>query len=150
MRTKVARSGGDTHRREALQLRITLALAFTLSACAVSPNGGSNGGSGGGSYRVLTEEAIQGASEINVHDVIRRLRPQWLRPRGRTTLAGQGPDQPVVYVDGARYGNSLADLQRMDPSQVVRIEWVEPINATTRFGTGHSAGAIMVELGSAR
>ena len=79
-------------------------------------------------------------------DAIRRLRPQWLRTRGRTSLTGQSPDEPAVYVGGTRYG-ALRDLQRMEVAQVARISFIEPIEATTRFGTGHTGGAIMIDLG---
>ncbi len=142
MRTTVTRSvGGNTHRHVRLQLGI--ALAFVLTGCASSPNAGATTR---GSFNVLTEEEIQETTATNVHDVIFLLRPRWLRPRGRTTLAGQGPDEPAIYVGGALFG-AIGDLQRMDTIGVTRIEFIDPIDATTRFGTGHSAGAIMIDLG---
>lgn len=142
MRTTVTRSvGGNTHRHVRLQLGI--ALAFVLTGCAGSPNAGATTR---GSYNVLTAEELRETTATNVHDVIRALRPQWLRPRGRTSLASRGPDEPAIYVGGARYG-AIGDLQRMDPTAVTRIEFIDPLDATTRFGTGHSAGAIMIDLG---
>ena len=144
MRTTVTRSvGGKRDRHSKLHPGIMVALAFVLTGCASSPNAGSTTR---GSFNVLTAEALRGTTATNVHDVIQTLRPQWLRARGRTTLVGRGPDEPAVYVGGVRYG-PLGDLQRMDASQVSRIEFIEPLDATTLFGTGHSAGAIMIELG---
>jgi hypothetical protein len=144
MWTTVTRSTGrKTYRHVALHLGITVALAFVLTGCASSPNADATTR---GSLNVLTAEELQETTATNVHDVIRALRPQWLRPRGRTTLAGRGPDEPAIYVGGARYG-AIGDLQQMDPIGITRIEWIDPVNATTRFGTGHSAGAIMIDLG---
>jgi hypothetical protein len=98
------------------------------------------------SYNVLTAEDLQQTTENTVWDAIRRLRPQWLRTRGRTSLTGQSPDEPAVYVGGTRYG-ALRDLRQMQVFQVTRVRFIEPIEATTLFGTGHTGGAIMIDLG---
>jgi hypothetical protein len=53
--------------------------------------------------------------------------------------------EPVVYVQGVRYGE-LRDLQRMNLDEVREVEFIDAASATTRFGTGHSGGAIMVSI----
>ena len=120
------------------------AACIVLASCASS--GSSGGGDTSGPYNVLTASQLRDTSTQTVYGAIRRLRPQWLRARGRTSINAVGPDEPTVYVDGARYG-SLNDLGRMDVNQVTRAEFVDPIEATTRFGTNHTGGAILIFLG---
>ena len=126
-----------------LRVVLVIACAVLLVDCASS---GSRGAASGGSFDVLTAEQIQETSANNLWDAIRTLRPRWLRTRGRTSIIGQGPDEPVVYVSGTRYG-SLSALRQMNVNQVRRVEFVDPLDATTRFGTGHAGGAILVDLG---
>ena len=104
-----------------------IAACIVLASCA---SGGSGGNNSSGPYNVLTASQLRDTSTQSVYDAIRRLRPQWLRVRGRTSINAVGPDEPVVYVDGARYG-SLNDLGRMDVNQVTRAEFVDPLEATT-------------------
>jgi len=74
-------------------------------------------------------------------DAIRRLRPDWLRVRGATSTASGA--SIVVYVDGIRVGGTEA-LGSMSIEGVVELRRLSPTDATTRWGTGHSAGAIEV------
>ena len=125
-------------RMAGLRLGLAVALALTLAGCA------SGGGAGGAeadrtSYNVLTAEDLQQTTESTVWDAIRRLRPQWLRTRGRTSLTGQSPDEPTVYVGRARYGG-LRDLQQMQVSQVTSIRFIEPIEHLPTGATQAPAG----------
>jgi len=130
------------NRPTAFRLGATAA-CIVLASCA---SGGSGGNNSPGPYNVLTASQLRDTSTQSVYDAIRRLRPQWLRVRGRTSINAVGPDEPIVYVDGARYG-SLNDLGRMDVNQVTRAEFVDPLEATTRFGINHTGGAILIFLG---
>jgi hypothetical protein len=51
----------------------------------------------------------------------------------------------VVYVQGIRHG-PLTSLQQMNLDRVRRVEFIDGRDATTRFGTGHGGGVIMVDL----
>ena len=61
-------------------MKAVLAVAFCamLAACASSPDGSS----GSGDPYVVTQEQIAATGEINLFEVVQRLRPEWL-PSGR-------------------------------------------------------------------
>ncbi len=95
---------------------------------------------------VLTAEEIASVPATNIYDVVRRLRPQWLRQRSSGTPSDPVPVRPMVYVDGVPQGRVgvLRDYRR---EGVIRMEFLGPSDATNRFGTGHSGGAILVTTG---
>ncbi len=63
------------------------------------------------------------------------LRPQWLRARDGSTS---------VVVNGQR--SSRERLSLIPLGSVVRVTYMSPSDATTRFGTGFFNGAIVVTL----
>ena len=138
----------ETPARRTAFNRPTVFRMGATAACIVLASCASSGSvrDTSGPYNVLTASQLRDTSTQTVYDAIRRLRPQWLRARGRTSINAVGPDEPTVYVDGTRYG-SLNDLGRMDVNQVTRAEFVDPLEATTRFGTNHTGGAILIFLG---
>ena len=71
--------------------------------------------------------------EMNALQAIERLRRRWLQ-RG---------DQVQLYVDGARRSN-VRDLESMRSTEIEQMEYLSANDATTRYGTGHTGGAIMV------
>ena len=79
----------------------------------------------------------------DAHEVISRLRPQWLRSR---SVAGPNAQrsQILVYLDGMKLG-STAELRQINVSAVTRMEHLSGIEATRRFGSDHGAGAIVLE-----
>jgi hypothetical protein len=94
---------------------------------------------------VLTGDEVRRTGVGNLWDALRRLRPQWMRARGTASMVGQRAVEPVVYVAGLLHGD-LRTLQRMNTIQVRRVEFIDALDATTRFGTGHSGGVILVDL----
>lgn len=97
---------------------------------------------GNASLILGAEVATSGASDAL--QAIRILRPSMLR--GRT---GSGNDQSgtadmVVYVDGVRLGGPQ-QLVSVAAMNVKEIRWLSASDATTRFGTGHPFGAILVQ-----
>ena len=95
---------------------------------------------------VLTAEEIASVPATNIYDVVRRLRPQWLRQRSAPTVRDPQPTRPVVYVDGVPQG-SVGVLRDYRRENVIRMEFLGPSDATNRFGTGHSGGVILVTTG---
>ena len=76
---------------------------------------------------------------------IQRMRPQWLRAiRGVRSLGG-GSIFPKVLVDEIQY-REIDDLRRMSVSAIAEIRFIGAADATTRFGTGYTAGLILVSL----
>lgn len=116
-------------------------LVFGLAGCAVKPESGS-----ARSTDVLTAEELQEVPVTTAYDAVRRLRPTWLRVRSAPTTGNPVPERPVVYVDGMRSG-AVGILRNIRRENVVRIEYLDPSDATNRYGTGHTGGALLVTTG---
>ncbi len=93
---------------------------------------------------LITEQEIASRPTLTARQVIEQLRPQFLRVRGTTTL-GNAASQDViwVYLDGTRYG-TLEVLNNISANEVREIRYLNPSEATNRFGTGHVQGAILI------
>lgn len=118
--------------RVPLQLAL-LAAPLVLAACAAATQWG-------GSLRDpnrLTAIEIQAVSAHSALDAVRQLRAVWLRGRRSSSVA------PVVYVDNVRMGGP-AVLERIWIQNVSELWFMSGLDATTRYGTGHTGGAILV------
>ncbi|MBI4427738.1 MAG: Plug domain-containing protein [Ignavibacteriales bacterium] len=110
---------------------LVLLVSNLLWACA-----GSGGGSRMGGMRdVLTGEEITKENVTNAYDAVSRLRPHFLQTRGTS--------YPVIYLDNIRYGG-VTSLREIPVANIHQIEFINASDATTRFGTGHTGGVIMV------
>ena len=109
-----------------------LALAFGLAGCA-SAGGGSSRPAGSSMTRIVRAELAE-LPEMNALQAIERLRRRWLQ---------RGGDQVQLYVDGSRRSN-VRDLESMRSTEIEQMEYLSANDATTRYGTGHTGGAIMV------
>ena len=118
----------------------TLALAGSLwlAGCVV-PGEGARPSTGGG-MGDITREELDRDSYGDALRAIQRLRRTWLR-QGAIT-AYHSNNLPVVYVNGVRM--PFAELSGISDDYVERISLLSPIDATTRFGTDHASGAIMI------
>lgn len=81
---------------------------------------------------VLTREQLQATRADDALRAIRVSRPHWLRARG-----------VQVYLDAAKYGPASA-LESLQVSTIEEIRFLNGADATTRFGIGHGAGAILI------
>lgn len=121
---------------------MVLALHLAISACGSGPAPSA----GLGLRRtLLTAEEIATAKggAWTAYDVISRLRPEFLRSRGRSSLTTSDPATAVVYVDEIRFGE-LNSLKTITADQILLIEYINAADATTRFGTDHTGGAILI------
>ncbi len=75
--------------------------------------------------------------QLDLYTAVSRLRPQWLRPGTRGQL-------PEVIVDGTRRQGGADVLRSMRANEVGELEFMSAADATTRYGTGFTAGAILV------
>ncbi len=116
-------------------------LTLILSGC------GSTGGTGRlpSSREVLTAEEISRTSALTAYEAVQMLRPAFLRMQGpKAVLASpRSTVYPVVYLNGAYHGE-LETLKSMYVSDIRDIRYIDPNEATIRYGTGHVAGVIMV------
>ncbi|HEX2191492.1 MAG TPA: hypothetical protein VHG51_21450, partial [Longimicrobiaceae bacterium] len=108
--------------------------------------------------QVITLEQIQAANVGNVYEVVQSLHPEWLRVRGlqsgseATTIQG-GANQPTIvtpglptiiaYLDNSRLGGVEA-LRLIAAADAESVQFLNPSQATYRWGTGHHHGAIVV------
>ena len=111
------------------------ALMIGLAGCASGSGGSGSSGSSSGPNR-LTAADLVNQQELDLYDAIRQLRGRWLTSRGRGT--------PRVVVDGSPRQSGIDELRSLRVSDVQEIEFLSASNATTRFGTGYDAGAILV------
>jgi hypothetical protein len=95
---------------------------------------------------VLTAEQLANYQHLNAFDAIRQTRPQWLRnTRGQSSLRQSSSDRRGlrVYVDGVLLGGA-ADLRSLEVRAIHEARFLDSRQATTRFGTNHAEGAIVV------
>lgn len=79
-----------------------------------------------------------------LREAVVRARPMFL-----TRFGPRHDVRPVVYVDGIPAG-SLEVLREIPVVDVESVTFMNPIEATTRFGTDHQAGALLVATRGSR
>lgn len=94
---------------------------------------------------VLTHDELRATNDQYLYEVIQRLRPEWLRTHGSTSIASglAGPDPVRVYVGVVRMGGPEV-LTRLPTSHADSLKFFSPAEAQQRFGPGHTNGAIQV------
>jgi hypothetical protein len=91
---------------------------------------------------------MQGASAQTALDLVRKLRPEYLRPEASSRAAlgaAGGRGAPVVYVDGNRWGGPDA-LGSIPAYLVAEIRRVPAYEARTRYGLVDPSPVIDVRL----
>lgn len=123
------------------------ALVWALGAgCTSSPSStGANGPTPVAGRRtgpVITQEELEGSMATNALEAIQRLRPNFLSTRGPGTINAVD-EGIIVYANDIRLGgtDTLRDLLIVD---IKEIRYMSAADATQRFGTGHSHGAILI------
>lgn len=119
---------------------VLLAVPFFFLGCVTT---GQESGAGGNPSKISQDEIQEAGNISNTYNLVRRLRPQWLRKRGRSSV--QQPGDIIVYVDGAEQGGPEA-LRQIDVIDLKSVEFLDPGKATMRYGGGHDNGAIRVQL----
>ena len=132
---------------------IATALCSALGCASRGGSGASTGSSAAqlrGNSNVITSEEITAGAGSTAYEVIQRLRPNYLRTRGAVrgapTANGNNSLEPidiVVYVNESRVGGS-DQLRQISVHDIREIRYFSANEATTKWGTGHSAGAIQV------
>ncbi len=94
---------------------------------------------------VLFDAEIQSSNipGSTVYDLIQHVRPEYLRSRGPNSFRNTAPPTAVVYLDGMKFGD-LEQMKSLSADNVIQIQYLSAPNATTRFGTGHTGGAILI------
>jgi hypothetical protein len=122
---------------------LSILAAATVMACATAGAGGSGTTVDANSPNVITGDQITASAQTNAYDVVSRLRPNFLKSRGRTTVYGQGSDYATVFLDGQSYGD-LSSLRNIAASQISSIHFIRGTDAVTTHGMQYGAGVIDV------
>ena len=127
------------HPASQFTIKLQLLLLIGLGGCATQQGNAA-------SYRsdVLSAEEIMETSANDAFDAVRLLRSRWLRARAAPSIASPGSEYAKIYVDNIPRSGGLDDLRSIPVGDIREIRYMNPSNATTRFGTGHAGGVIMV------
>ncbi|MGI9045162.1 MAG: hypothetical protein ACR2GK_13715 [Gemmatimonadaceae bacterium] len=125
--------------------RLTIALALGLVIGGCGSGRAPEAGYGFRNRNVITFDEISMSRSVSTSafDLIQRLRPEYLRSRGTSSLSNITPVTAVVYVDEVRYGQ-LESLRSLSADQIREVHYINASDATTRFGTDHVGGAILI------
>jgi hypothetical protein len=130
------------HLSEPVARRLIAALLCALLCAAGSC------ASAGGSHEpasndaLITRDEIDNSHQPTLYDVVRALRPNWLR----TTPAAVRSDLDAgisVYLDAQRAG-SIDVLQQMPSTSAASLHFYSASEAQSRFGLGNLHGVIQV------
>jgi|KBSSwiStaDraftv2_1062776.scaffolds.fasta_scaffold349795_1 hypothetical protein len=92
-----------------------------------------------GSADIITEAEINAGVYQNALEVVQSLRPAMMRPR----QGGANAQAIMLYLDGVRM-SELNGMSTIPAERVREIRFINARDATTRWGTGHDSGVILV------
>jgi hypothetical protein len=121
-----------------LFLVATIALA---AACASGETRSKSAVASGFRFDLISREQVIESHQTNAYDVVRALRPGWLRKRGAQSINFDG--DIVVYVDVNRLGGPES-LRQISAESVSYIQFIDGPTATQRWGLDHGHGVILV------
>ena len=96
-----------------------------------------------GDRNLITSPEILQADVASAHDVIAKLRPQYLRSRGPNSLLLKQQVYATVFLDDTDFG-ALSTLRTIPASTISAIRFLEGSEATTKFGSQYVAGIIQI------
>ncbi len=95
------------------------------------------------SEQLITEKEIIESQAVTAYDAVVKLRGNFLTNRGKTSIIGNSPTVPTVYLDGQVYGNP-STLKNISARHVASIRLYRAWEATTKFGASNVGGVIEV------
>jgi len=129
-----------------LRASVSIVAIAVVAACA---SGGTSGSSAKPRYsqNVITTAELATVDAADAYQAVRQLRPQFLtNSRGPTqmgTRAGSTDAGIQVYLDDQRLGD-VTSLAQIPKNDVKEIRFLSASEASSRFGTGNTSGAIVV------
>jgi hypothetical protein len=101
----------------------------------------------------ITEQEIRASTARSLRQLLRELRPQWLRERGidvlqRSRDAAKAPGVRV-YLNGELLGG-LDTLDEISIDAVTGIQFFDATAAVLRWGAGNDDGAILLTTSAAQ
>jgi hypothetical protein len=89
----------------------------------------------------LSQEEMRNEHFTNVYDAVASLRSAWLVVRGTDSFVQTS--QVWVYFDANRLGG-VEEMRSVTVDAVASVRHYNGVDATMRWGVGHSAGAIQI------
>jgi hypothetical protein len=124
-------------------MSVKLLSVLVLAAAIGCSTATAGSGARGRESNVITEQEIATSHLQTAHDVIARLRPIYLRSRGRTTVNAGAIDYASVFMDGQYFGD-ISALRTIQAASIREIRYLNGPDAATRFGMQFGAGAIAI------
>lgn len=122
------------------------ALSLLAAACAIIGACSSPGVQAGRptTRNVILADDIARVGATNALEAIQRLQPRMLaKQRGPSSINFENQTQIAVYLDGTRFGG-IESLSLIQATPILEIRFLSASEATFRFGTGNSGGAIVI------
>lgn len=113
------------------------AAALIATACASAPSAQAGIRTPLRSPYLLTAGEISRVHVSSAYEAVEMLKPSFL-------VGMRGQSMRAVYLNGSRLLGGLENLRMIEASTVRQIVFLNGIDATTRFGSGNRAGAILV------
>lgn len=128
-----------------LRASVSIVAIAAMAACA---SGGTSAGGAKPRYaqNVITADELATVDVTDAYQAIQRLRPQFLSNSRGPTVMGTRPgtgDGVQVYLNAQRLGD-LSSLAQIPKGDIKEIRFLTASEASSRFGTGNTAGAIVV------
>lgn len=92
---------------------------------------------------VILRDELSRSNALNAYEAVQRLRPQFFKDRGKTSLLRSESRTPIVVLDDRPLGD-LSMLRDISLNLVYEIRYLSASQAQVKYGSGYSAGAIVV------
>jgi len=120
---------------------IAMSLTLTLFVTGCAPHAHYYASNMRRNADVITQTEMETCGALDPYEALVKLRPGWLRPKVRLGLVGGRDGIPVVYAQNMRLG-TVQELSGLRIEGIQEIRYVNPMDATTRWGMGHTSGVI--------
>ena len=120
---------------------ISLLIVVAFTACATT-----NSKTIHNRHDLIKIEQIREQLASNAYDLIRKLRPYWLRIRGHRSIHfNKTAPYATVYVNDSKYGD-IDSLLSIPVEQIKEIRFMNAGEAAIRYGLNHSGAAILISI----
>ena len=117
---------------------LLLAIGLFLSGCSSVPTQRTGTRQ---NAKVLTTDELETSGYNDAFSVVQALRPHWLNTRGVASI--NQPQFIKVYLDGNLLGGT-EELRGIPIRSISKMEFLDGLEATSRWGLDHGLGAIVV------
>ena len=120
---------------------ISCLIVVALTACATT-----NSKTTHSPHNLIQLEQIREQPALDAYNLIRTLRPHWLRSRAhRSAHFNKTAPYAAVYVNGSKHGG-IDSLRSISAEHIKEIRFMNAGEAAIRFGLHLSGGAILISI----